>query len=111
MKGAGAMERHVLPEPHTPPRRFGRAGIVLGSAIAAATMMVSVARAQSCQDLWVERNGYFKEAGYCFKTARAISFFGNAGCMYDDMSAVPLPRHVRARIEEIKWMERSRGCD
>jgi hypothetical protein len=28
--------------------------------------------------LWVERNSYYKEAGYCFKTTRAISYFGVA---------------------------------
>ena len=92
-------------------RGLGRAIVTAGSALAAATLFASLAQAQSCQDLWVERNGYYKDAGYCFKTARAISFFGNAGCMYDDQAAVPLPRHIRARIEEIKWLERSRGCD
>ncbi|PYF01268.1 YARHG domain-containing protein [Rhodopseudomonas faecalis] len=93
------------------PRHIGRTIIAVSSALAAATMFASLAQAQSCQDLWVERNGYYKDAGYCFKTARAISFFGNAGCMYDDQAAVPLPRHIRSRIEEIKWLERSRGCD
>jgi hypothetical protein len=69
------------------------------------------AGAQSCQDLWVERNSYYKDAGYCFKTARAISYFGNAGCAYDSESSVPLSRGIRARIAEITRLERRLGCD
>jgi YARHG domain len=44
----------------------------------------------SCEQLWFGRNSIFKEAGYCFKTPRAISAFGNAGCQYDDINAVRL---------------------
>jgi hypothetical protein len=93
--------------------RLGPGRFALGACvvIAAATISASVARAQSCQDLWAERNGYYKDAGYCFKTGRAIAYFGNAGCLYDVEGAVPLPRHIRSRIEEIKWLERSRGCN
>jgi hypothetical protein len=69
------------------------------------------ANAQSCQDLSVERNSYYKEAGYCFKTRRAISYFGNEGCMYDNEARVPLPREARARIAEITWLERRNGCN
>ena len=72
--------------------------------------LVSTASAQSCQDLWVERNSYYKEAGYCFKTSRAISYFGNGGCIYDIEADVPLPRGIRARIAEITRIERSSGC-
>src|SRR5664280_1121219 len=63
---------------------------------------ISFARAQqSCEDLWIERNSYYKEAGYCFKTDRAISYFGNGGCRYYDEGSLPLPRGLRARIAEI----------
>jgi hypothetical protein len=71
---------------------------------------ISAASAQSCQDLWVERNSYYKQAGYCFKTARAISYFGNGGCSYDFEADVPLPRDIRARIAEITRIERRSGC-
>ena len=49
--------------------------------LAAATLgaAVSLAYAQSCQELWYERNTYYKQGGFCFKTARAINTFGNAG--------------------------------
>src|SRR5205085_122943 len=59
---------------------------------------VPLAQAQSCQDLWVERNSYYKQHGYCFKTSRAISYFGNAGCSYDNEGAVPLSPYERRRV-------------
>jgi len=71
---------------------------------------ISAANAQTCNDLWVERNSYYKDAGYCFKTARAIAYFGNAGCQYDNEAALPLSRGVRARIGEIVRLEARYGC-
>jgi hypothetical protein len=50
-------------------------------AIAALAASAPPANAQSCYDLWVERNAYYKRAGYCFRTPRAIAFFGNGGCL------------------------------
>jgi hypothetical protein len=81
-------------------------------ALAGATLAtaVSLAYAQSCQELWYERNSYYKDAGYCFKTARAIRAFGNAGCQYDNERALPLSASVRARINQIVRVERALGC-
>jgi YARHG domain len=81
-------------------------------ALAAATLGVamSLAHAQSCQTLWHERNSYYKEAGYCFKTAPAIRAFGNAGCQYDNERDLPLSAAARARISEIVRAERAMGC-
>lgn len=79
--------------------------------VTASVGLMSSAHAQSCQDLWVERNSYYKDAGYCFKTERAISFFGNQGCIYYDEGSVPLPRGIRARIAQIAAMERRNGCN
>lgn len=86
--------------------------LALTTLLAAASLAttVSVSHAQSCQDLWVERNQYYKDAGYCFRTQRAIKYFGNAGCRYDDEGAVPLPRGVRNRIADITRAERNLGC-
>ncbi len=78
---------------------------------ASAGGLISTASAQSCQELWVERNSYYKQAGYCFKTSRAISYFGNGGCIYDIEASVPLPRDIRARIAEITRIERRSGCN
>ncbi len=66
--------------------------------------------AQSCDEYWYQRNMIYKEAGYCFKTARAIRSFGNAGCRYDDQADVPLSARQRAEIAEITSMERSMRC-
>ena len=79
--------------------------------VGAASTVAAPAPAQGiCQSLWVERNSIYKDAGYCFKTARAINYFGNAGCRYDVEAAIPLSPVERARIEQILSMERAGGC-
>ena len=40
----------------------------------------------SCQSLWEVRNWIYTEKGYCFKTPKTIAAFGNAGCLYDDVT-------------------------
>jgi hypothetical protein len=82
--------------------------------MAAATLVntgsSSQAQASLCNSFWEERNSYYKEAGYCFHTARAIRRFGNAGCRFDDEAAVPLSRATRNRIAQIVREERRLGC-
>ena len=68
------------------------------------------AQGNACFRLWVERNEIYKANGYCFKTQRAISHFGNAGCEYDSEADVPLSRSERARIARIIAEERALGC-
>ena len=63
-----------------------------------------------CSQLWYGRNGIFKEAGYCFRTPRAIRAFGNAGCSYDDESDVPLSTRQRRAVNEIRREEQALGC-
>jgi hypothetical protein len=58
----------------------------------------------------VTRNSIYKERGYCFKTQRAISYFGNAGCRYDAEEDVPLSPKERVRVRDIRAQERSYGC-
>ena len=73
---------------------------------------VSAAQAQGrvCQRLWVERNQIYADHGYCFKTQRGISYFGNQGCRYDYEADVPLSARDRARISRIQAEEREYGC-
>ena len=73
-------------------------------------LVVSEAQAQSCGQLWYQRNSIYKEAGYCFRTPRAIRAFGNAGCSYDSEYDVPLSPRQRQRVNDIKAMERDLGC-
>jgi YARHG domain len=79
--------------------------------VTAATLAaVAPAYAASCHELWTERNSYYKTRGYCFKTQRAISYFGNSGCRFQDEGRVPLTRGERNRIAEITRLERAQGC-
>jgi hypothetical protein len=64
----------------------------------------------SCSELWYERNNIFKDAGYCFKTSRAIRTFGNAGCAYDSEYDLPLSERDRQRVNAIQRIEREKGC-
>jgi hypothetical protein len=63
-----------------------------------------------CQPLWEVRNWIFKENGYCFRTAKAIEAFGNAGCRYDDIAQVPLNGIERHNVKAIKSVETRKGC-
>ncbi len=68
------------------------------------------AQGDICSRLWVQRNAIYKANGYCFKTERAISYFGNAGCIYDNEGDVPLSRAERTRVARITAEERALGC-
>lgn len=63
-----------------------------------------------CDQLWFGRNSVFKEAGYCFKTPRAIAAFGNAGCRYDDIGAVILTPENGNFVQAIQNAERAKAC-
>jgi hypothetical protein len=64
----------------------------------------------SCGELWQNRNQIYKDQGYCFRTARAIRVFGNAGCQYDNVDDLPLSANQRRDIREIARYERIRRC-
>ena len=84
---------------------------ILAFAVSALPVIVgSKAQAQSCSELWYQRNSIYKEAGYCFRTPRAIRAFGNAGCSYDSEYDVPLSPRQRQRVNYIRAMERDLGC-
>jgi hypothetical protein len=76
----------------------------------AATIASPAIAAFPCDELWAERNAVYHDAGYCFRTARAIAAFGNAGCRFDDMRDVPLSARDRAKVNEIVRQERQNGC-
>ena len=68
------------------------------------------AAAQSCEDLWYQRNEIYKAQGYCFRTQRGISAFGNAGCQYDNIEDVPLSANDRRAVADILRQERNLRC-
>ena len=82
--------------------------LLAGSAVILA--ISSGAASASCASLWYERNQIYKDAGYCFKTTRAIRAFGNSGCSYDDINDVPLSARQRAIVADIVAQERRMGC-
>jgi hypothetical protein len=64
----------------------------------------------NCEFLWAMRNAIYQERGYCFRTPRAISYFGNESCRFRDIDAVPLNRFERANAATILQVERELGC-
>ena len=64
------------------------------------------ASAMSCGELWYARNAIYAEAGYCFRTGRAISVFGRR-CHppYGHLSG-----WARQRVNEIQYWEGLKGC-
>ena len=85
-------------------------GLAVGlGAIASSAQAVPV-DALSCKQLWVKRNQIYKVNGYCFKTAKARSYFGNAGCYVDDMNNVSLSKSEMQRVLTYKHWEEVNGC-
>lgn len=65
---------------------------------------------QSCDQLYYARNSIYKNYGLCFRTARAIRTFGNAGCQYDNPGDLSLSRSDQSNIAAIVEQERYQGC-
>jgi hypothetical protein len=90
-----------------------RASTALASVGLAGVLFVLVgiasARADVCFDLWVQRNSIYKAYGYCFKTQKAINYFGNAGCQYDYEGDIPFSHADKATVLAIKKRERALG--
>jgi hypothetical protein len=88
--------------------------VIFALVVFAATEIGSLTQANAqgdtCDSLWVARNSIYKAKGYCFKTPRAINYFGNAGCRFDDEGAVPLTSADQAAIASIQARERALGC-
>lgn len=87
-----------------------KTNFLVGAAAASVIVFGSNAAQASCSSLWYARNQVYKDAGYCFKTARAIRAFGNAGCSYDNINDVPLSANQRASVQYIIEQERGMGC-
>ena len=81
-----------------------------GGAVAEAAQPAKEIADFTCEQLWFGRNSIFKEAGYCFKTPRAISAFGNAGCRFDDIAMVPLSPENQNFATAIQRAEQIKAC-
>jgi caspase domain-containing protein/YARHG domain-containing protein len=61
-----------------------------------------------CDRLWVARNEIFAREGYCFQTARGISYFGNDNCRSSSQDMLsPLEQH---NVALIKSWEAQKTC-
>jgi hypothetical protein len=78
--------------------------------VAAAGAEAAAPSRKSCHALWDERNSFYKEAGYCFKTEAAIRYFDNDGCTYTDEDDVPISEEAWTRISRIIRLERVYRC-
>ncbi len=88
---------------------------MLASSLLSFTSLAPPARAQnywgmSCGDLWYARNAIYARNGYCFKTERAISVFGNANCRFYNEGDVPMSAYERQQLQAIVSVERQKGC-
>ena len=81
----------------------------VGAAVAGLAMSAP-AYAGVCSDLWVQRNAIYKANGYCFKTRKAINYFGNAGCLYDNAGTMPMSGADKSRVLALKKREKQLGC-
>ena len=87
-----------------------RSILLVALSLAALPAAAQSVKGGSCQELWLARNAIYREAGYCFRTPRAISTFGNAGCRHDSVATLPMTPWQRGRVAEIGAQERALGC-
>ena len=80
------------------------------TAISALGIILSVqpALAESCYDLWYERNSIYNDNGFCFSTQMGQETFDNSDCT---TKHVRLSRSEQRQVDRIKDEEDSRGCN
>jgi hypothetical protein len=76
-------------------------------AIASLGVTTQAAFADSCYDLWYERNAIYDDNGYCFRTALGKRVFDNSDCYTRNPS---FTRAEQRRIDQIRREERRLGC-
>jgi hypothetical protein len=80
------------------------------SPLPASAMPGDAADVLSCQDIWVMRNQIYKDNGYCFKTEKARTYFGNGGCWVDDESDVQMSSKERKLVLKYRHWETIKSC-
>jgi len=84
-----------------------RALLAIAASLVALSAAAPTASAQSCYDLWYERNSIFANYGYCFSTKLGRETFGNSDCHTRNPR---LSGRDSRRVANIKQRERRRGC-
>ena len=100
-----AMRKYRLERIRAELKRRGYAGVLLYDPV-----NIRYATDSTNMQLWVARNSIYKARGYCFKTQRAISYFGNAGCIYQNEGDIPFSAAERAQIAQFRSQEQAMGC-
>ena len=67
-------------------------------------------RKLSCDELWFVRNAILDDHGYCFKTDKGISAFGNEGCSSRDIADLELNGFEQFNLKALSQMEEIKGC-
>jgi hypothetical protein len=84
-----------------------RLAVLLGGAFLVSSLAAPV-MAQSCADLWYERNLIYAQNGYCFSTPLAQRQFSD---QYECWTKNPqLTKREQRRVDAIRAEERRRGC-
>ena len=68
------------------------------------------ATAETCGELWRERNEIFIQRGLCPLVPLARALFSGSGCTTDDASSIVLDSHLRDQIAAIRAREVFLGC-
>lgn len=76
-------------------------------ALAALIGSSAIAQAESCYDLWYERNAIYDSHGFCFDTQLGQETFDNSDCW---TKYPKLTRAEQKRVDEIRAEERRRRC-
>ncbi len=79
----------------------------LGLAAGLVMLGATAVQAESCYDLWYERNAIYDSYGYCFKTRLGRQTFDNSDCW---TSNPRLSTGDQRRVDSIRREERRRGC-
>ena len=70
-------------------------------------LSVEPALAESCYDLWYERNSIYDANGFCFKSRLGRQTFDNSDCYTNN---VQLSGQEQYRVDQIQDEESRRGC-
>lgn len=79
---------------------------MVGAGVLAASMTTPLL-AQSCMDLWYERNLIYAQNGYCFSTPLGQRQFADYKCWTKNPQ---LTRQEQRRVDAIRAEEKRRGC-
>ncbi|EIC21915.1 YARHG domain-containing protein [Thiorhodovibrio frisius] len=80
--------------------------LALGISILATSAAAPV-MAQSCMDLWYQRNLIYAQNGYCFSTSLGKRQFAEYKCWTKNPD---LTQQEQKRVDSIRAEERRRGC-